>query len=73
METIIVRVLEGAVALFVLDLLIIGFAFGFGAFLVFSAVIAALLWGYHRYVIQRQPMTWQWERFGSAIYRMEVA
>ena len=72
METIVVRVLLASVTLFVLDLLTIGFVFGFGAFLVFSAGIAALLWGYRRLVLQQQPATWQWERFGSAWVRLEV-
>lgn len=73
MEPIIIRVLQAALALFCLDLLIIGFVFGFGAFLIFSAGFLAALWAYHRLVIQRQPTTWRWERFGSALYRLEVA
>jgi hypothetical protein len=66
------RVLQSALALLILDLLIIGFIFGFGAFLLVCGVFAGILWAYHRLVLQWQPATWQWERFGSAWVRLEV-
>lgn len=75
MNTIIFRVLMAAVGLYVIDLLLCGFAFGFVAFLALSVSTGLVFWMYHRLIIcKNQPVrNWRWERFGAAIYRMEVA
>lgn len=74
METIIFRVLVAVTGLFLLDLLICGFAFGFPVFLALSASVGLLFWMYHRLVIrQQQAVVCRWEYFGTAVYRMEVA
>ncbi len=76
MDTLIFRVLAACCGLYLVDLLIIGFAFGFGAFLACCAAFWLILRAYHRLMISRsiRPVqSWRWDRFGAACYRMEVA
>ena len=76
MENLIFRVLVASVGLYFIDLLIIGFALGFGAFLAFCVAIWLLFWSYHRLVASRQVkpvQNWRWQQFGNNVYRMEVA
>lgn len=74
METVIFRVLVASLGLYALDLLICGFVFGFGAFLGLCVATILIIRAYHRLVLQRpRKPAFQLARFGSAIYRMEVA
>lgn len=74
MEMIIVRVLLASVGLYLVDLLTVGFVCGFAVFLLACIATALLFCGYYRLVVARKPTEhWRWERFGSAMYRMEVA
>lgn len=75
MNILVFRVLAAAVGLLGFDLLYTGFRFGFPAFVALSTLVALLLWGYDRLVIQRArpAQNWRWEQFGSQLVRLEVA
>ena len=73
MDTLIFRILTACCGLYLVDLLICGFIFGFGAFLVLCVATVLLVKVYDRLVLSRpRKPAFQLAQFGNAVYRIEV-